>query len=259
MNRTAVLTTVANFDLYKKTARNFPRSSKYVFDGTKGMYGIHSILFLFNKLKGKGIKWLIMSDEDVIFKQPNLVYDIINQMEKENYSVCGVRDGGCVSHRNNNPYVINTFFSILNLEDIETIWNKKEMLSNQFIDINEFDDDLKSIRYDYDKKSLYEPYYCFYLWLRRKNRKLLFLDTYMLDDNISNVVLYKNQEVLTHTWYARSYGVNEKHTKRIDAILDTVKLNSEGDVDYILYKSNTFKLKQYIIKNYKRVKNKLFK
>ena len=114
-SKIAILTTVANFNLYKKTSVLFPEQcQKYIIDGSNGMHGIDSILYMMSKLKGKDIQWLIMADEDVIFSNANLVFDIIEEMKAKNITVCGVRDGGLVSHRNQNPYLINTFFSILN-------------------------------------------------------------------------------------------------------------------------------------------------
>ena len=69
-NKIAILTTVANFELYSHTSRYFPKDiKKYVIDGTNGMHGIHSIIYIMHKLKNEAIDWLIMADEDVIFVQ----------------------------------------------------------------------------------------------------------------------------------------------------------------------------------------------
>jgi hypothetical protein len=37
----------------------------YIIDGTNGMHGIH-IKYMMKRLKGKGIDWLIMADEDFL-------------------------------------------------------------------------------------------------------------------------------------------------------------------------------------------------
>jgi hypothetical protein len=109
----AILTTVANFELYSKISQLFPQGiKKYVIDGTNGMHGIHSILYMFKVLKNKDIEYLIMADEDVIFQDPEEVFCIIDHMKNNNITVCGLRDGGMISHRNFNPYVI-IFFSQL--------------------------------------------------------------------------------------------------------------------------------------------------
>lgn len=260
----AILTTVANFDLYAKSATLFPKDiQRYVIDGTNGMHGIHSIKYLMKKLKGKGIDWLIMADEDVFFSDANLVFNIIDEMKANQITVCGVRDGGIIAHRNRNPFLINTFFSILNFKELETIWNEKEMLKNQFTVPNEFLDDLTTLPFNYDKTSLYEPYYCFYLWLRRKGKEFLFLDAVMDEDEISNKVFYNNREILCHSWFARSYGENEKHTKRINYILQKMYLlelpKNTSLFKTIFYKKSTFAVEQLLLKYYKKVCIKLGK
>lgn len=107
----ALLSTVINKELYQKSFQLFPQNiQKYVIDGTNGMFGLDSIFYMMKKLKNKDIEWLIMADEDVLFKNPNMVFDIIKKMESENYTVCGIRDGGLISHRKYSPYLINSFF-----------------------------------------------------------------------------------------------------------------------------------------------------
>lgn len=260
-SKIAILSTVVNFELYGKSSLLFPAEiQKYVIDGTNGMHGLHSIKYMMRKLSGKGIEWLIMADEDVIFTDSSLVFSIIEEMNEQRISVCGIRDGGMISHRDKNPYVINTFFSILNFAEIETIWNEKEVLENQFVINDEFDDDLSQVKYSYSTTSIYEPYYCFYFWLRRKNIFFLFLNTTMADDGISNYVFFKEKEVLCHTWFARSYNVNEKHTKRINEILKKNQLRPALNLSNpIIFKSIFFALHQKISSYYRKIRHKLFK
>ena len=90
----------------------------------------------------------------------------------------------------------------------------------------------------------------------------MFLDATMQQDGISNKVFFKNKEIFCHTWYARSYGKNEKHTNRINKILvekvnNTNALNNLNDI--ILFKKTTFALEQIILKYYKKVLRKLGK
>lgn len=259
-SKIAILTTVANFELYQRTSQYFPSGiKKYVFDGTNGMHGIHSIKYMMKKLKGKGIEWLIMVDEDVIFTNGEIIYDLIEKMIETGSIFCGVRDGGIISHRNKNPYVINTFFSILNFKKTLSIWNENEVLKNQLIFENEFKDDISKLGFNYDLNSLYEPYYCFYFWLRRKFKNVLFLDAKMCEDKISNSVLFNNETFLYHTWYARSYGKNEKHTLRINKLINGLRLSKfECDLnDIVIYKKKTFAQVQFIKKSIKKISQKL--
>lgn len=257
----AILTTVANFELYTITSKLFPKNvQKYVIDGRKGMHGIHSLYYMFKKLKHENIDWLIMADEDAIFTNADAVFEIINKMKTESITVAGVRDGGVIKHRTFNPHLINTFFSIINFKKILEIWDKTEVKNNQFIKENEFTLDTKTLITDYDVNSLYEPYYCFYLWLKRKNKQFLYLDTKMHEDTIANSIQFNGETFLYHTWHARSYGVNKKHTNRIDTILHEKKIEVNkisNNLDYILFKSPYFAIKQKANKLARKIKRKL--
>ena len=257
----AILSTVVNFDLYQKSSLLFPQDiPRYVIDGRNGMHAMDSICYMFKKLKDKKIDWLIMADEDVLFIDAALVFPIIERMEKDHITASGVRDGGVIPHRIQNPYGINTFFSILNFKEILAIWNEKEVMKNQYIVANEFTDDLSLLQGDYSKESLFEPYYRFYFWLRRKGKKFLFLEATVPfeDDAITNLVLDDlGKSILYHTWYARSYGNNEKHTKRIDAVIAKVQKTEVNRVDSIVFKDSTYAFKKYLHKQWQRIVLKL--
>ena len=257
----AILTTVASYELYGITSKFFPKGiKKYVIDGTNGMHGIYSIHYMFYKLSKKDIKWLILADEDVIFKDSDIVFSIIKKMEADNFSVCGVRDGGIIEHRQYNPHLVNTFFTIINFKEISSEWNKGEVKKHQYILPKEFIVDEYKLNSKFDINSLYEPYYCFFLWLKRKGKKFLYLDANMLDDAISNNILFDGKEFGYHTWYARSYNVNKKHTDRINIVLDnmTVDVNSmKIDSNIVILKDSLFYYKMELSKLYKRFVNRL--
>lgn len=260
-SKIAIITTLINKGLYEKSSLLFPKHIKrFVIDGSNGMFGIDSICFMMEKLKGKGIEWLIMADEDVLFLNPDDIFPIIEKMKKEDYLVAGVRDGGVISNRTYSPFLINTFFSIINFKELELIWNKKEVLKNQYIEENEFEEDLIILKEEFDVKSLYEPYYCFYFWLKRKTKKILFLDAkkFSEEDDKTTIVYGLNKEILLyHTWYARSYGNNERHTKRINKIFDLIKFPEIVLTEAIYFKDSTFIIRKKIQKFRKKVKNKL--
>ena len=259
-NKIAILTTVINNELYQKSSKLFPKDiRKYVIDGSNGMHGLESTFFMMKRLKGKDIEWLIMTDEDVIFEDSKLIFEIIDKIMYEKYNVCGVRDGGHILHRNYNPYLINTFFSIINFKEIESIWNKKEVLKNQYVLNDEFDDDLSNLNEPYDKLSTYEPYYCFYLWLRRNKKQFLFLDTKLpfQDDELTNAVYFEEKILLYHTWHARSYGVNKKHTDRINKVFGILQFKNETIINAIILKHKTFFIIKRVRKLYNRIKMRI--
>ncbi|MDO9509769.1 MAG: hypothetical protein Q7J14_00610 [Candidatus Magasanikbacteria bacterium] len=262
-SKVAIISTVINQELYQKSSQLFPRGiQKYVIDGINGMHSLYSILYMMKKLKGRGVEWLIMADEDVLFVNPDLIYSLIEEMKSKNYFVCGVRDGGVIPNRYFSPYLINTFFSIINFKELEIIWNEKDVLKNQYINDNEFTEDLNELKEPYDVKSIYEPYYCFYFWLRRKNKKILFLEatTPFSDDRITTLVYDRTgAEMLYHTWYARTYGTSEKHTNRINKIFELLQFKNNNIVKPIVFKDRTFYIIQKIKKLNRRLRMKLQK
>lgn len=261
-NKIAILTTVANFELYKETSKRFPQGiEKFVIDGRNGMHGIHSIFYMMKKLKNKDINWLVMMDEDVILKDAEVIFDIIEEMNKNDYTICGIRDGGVIKHRRYNPYVINTFFSVIDFNELKKVWNPKEIRYHQRIEEGEFEDDLSNLRFDYDAMSLFEPYYCFYFWLRRMKKNFLFLDSEMKDDEISNSLIFKEMDFGVHTWYARSYGFNKKHTDRINDHLgsfDPIENSVDNFVTQPIYfKDKSFYFVQKLRRFYRKIAVKL--
>tara|TARA_R110000868_G_scaffold401553_1_gene677118 strand:+ start:193 stop:999 length:807 start_codon:yes stop_codon:yes gene_type:complete len=261
-SKIGILTTVVNFELYKKSSSLFPVGiRKFIIDGTNGMHGLDSILFMMNKMKGQGIDWLIMADEDVLFLNPNAVFELIERMTMGNYTVCGIRDGGHIPHRVQNPYLINTFFYILNYKEVEDIWNVKEILNNNYTIANEFSDDLRHLRGKYDISSLAEPYFCFFLWLRRKGKKFHFLDSNLAfkDDDFTNSVFFEENIILYHTWHARFYNLNEKHTNRINQVFLKTKMinNDDSEFDALIFKDSTYSIKKTIKKWNIKIMNKL--
>lgn len=255
-----LITTVSNFSLYKKTVAFFPENIElYAIDGTDGLFGLNSFKFMFKKLKKHKIKWLIIADEDVIFINSSIVFDIINNLEEKKIDVCGIRDGGLLSWRDKNPYLPNPFFCILNLERIFPIYSEKDFLKNQYIVKNEFDDDLSGLIYPYNNNSLYEDYYCFFLWLRRKKMSFKFLkaEEAGFENDLETTAVYgfNNEVFLYHTWYARTYGTNEYHTKRIEKVI------AKGNELIGFEKRNIIWLKNYLFsfkKRLRKVKNKIY-
>ena len=264
-SKIALLTTVGNFDLYEKTRSYQPAGiRKLVIDGREGMYGLDSLFYVFEKLPLRDVKWLILADEDVLFLENRALTRIIEEMESANYTVAGVRDGGTMPNRRHNPYVPNTFFCVLDYQNISTIYSRKEIQKQQYSSPKEFTEDLKNLHVAFDATSLYEPYYCFFLWLKRKNHKFLFLNADLLhpdtDELATKVYALDNTPFLIHTWYARAYGKNAAQTERIDNIIDKYAPDSNDHAEEAeVYKDEFFKYKLGFRKLKKRIQNKLGK
>tara|TARA_R100000935_G_scaffold56463_1_gene88046 strand:+ start:15701 stop:16513 length:813 start_codon:yes stop_codon:yes gene_type:complete len=257
-NKIGIITTVSNWKLYKKTIKFFPSEIQiFAMDGSNNFFGINSITFFLDKLKKYNIDWLIMADEDVIFKDHNGVFELIDYLSTNNYSACGMRDGGMLKWRDQNPYLLNTFFAILNLKDIYKIYDEEEMRSNQFIDEGEFDLTVEGLPFNnYQVDSLFEPYYCFFLWLLRKGRKIKYVNGFNPENNETTIVLNHNdKEILYHTWYARLYNKDEVHTERINRIINKGLL-SKKKVKPIILKKHKIHWNKLIKKQWNRIINK---
>jgi hypothetical protein len=242
-SKIVILSTVINWELYKKSSQYFPDGIKrYVIDGSDGMFGLDSIFYMMKKLEFLDFDWLIMADEDVLFLNPDGIYETINHMNENNFMVCGIRDLGVIPNRTYSPYLINTFFSIVNLKKLKSIWNKTEIIKSNYIKDDEFEENLNILPEKFDVKSLYEPYYSFYLWLRRKGERIYFLDAEApFDDRITTLAYTPNKnKLIYHTWYARSYGVHEKHTQRIDKIFELLSYDDTKYEDPIIWKDKLF-------------------
>ncbi len=259
-NNCAIISTVANFELYAKTSFLFPNNiPRYVVDGSNGMYSINAIHYMFKILRKKNIEWLIMADEDVIFKEPEKIFELINFMQEHNYQVAGVREGGVISHKKFNPFTINTFFSIIHFSEIEKIYNKKEINKNQYVRPEEFNDDLSMLKKEYDVTSLYEPYYCFYLWLKRKGFNFLYLDADcpIAGDELTTAVYSPMGDLLLyHTWYARAYNNSEKHTKRINNVLKDIPNPPHQHLPTFIFKDKNYGWQLKLKKTFKKIKMK---
>ncbi len=265
-NKIGIITTVANWDLYEKTCPYFPKGIKhFTIDGTTGFYGIKSITLFLKRLRKYNLDWLIMADEDVIFHKPENIFNLINYLEANEFTVCGMRDGGTLHWRNQNPYMINQFFAILNLKEIYSIYEEKEMMKNQYIRENEFPKLPDELKFEnYDPNSLFESYYRFYLWLLRKGKKIKYLEASTpLDDDYATTLLYDHNgvELLYHTWYARFYGKNSDQTKRIDGVISKFKPNEKTPFkpSIIKLENRWYNLKYKVYRLSQRMKRRLIK
>jgi len=219
---------------------------------------------MFKKLKHQRIKWIIMADEDVIFVNAEAIFSIIREMQEKKYGVAGIRDGGLLSWRDKNPYLINPFFCILDFEKISSFYDEKEFLKHNYLIEGEFDDDLSNLKFNYSRLSSFENYYCFFIWLRRKNIKFKFLNAvssgFENDLETTTVFDLNNDVLLYHTWYARTYGIDVKNTTRINNVINTGVFVKEFDERKIIYLKNySFSLKKKAKKFYNRTLNYFFK
>lgn len=258
-DKIAIATTVGNWELYQRTEKTFPVGvKKYAIDGSKGFYGLKSLIFILKKLRSFDLDWLILADEDVVFTKPEKTFSLIKYMNEQGYSVCGMRDGGTLHWRNENPFSINTFFTILNLKEIYPIFDEKEIYQNQYILENEFDQDLNKLNFqNYKTSSLFEEYYCFFFWLLRKGKKIFYLHADNPSNDETTAVYDEAGEVfLYHSWYARFYNKEKVHSRRIDDMLKKGKYVEQFSSPIII-KDRYYHLKYFFYKIYRDILRKI--
>lgn len=255
----AIVTPSCTRELYEHTSRLFPADlPHYVVDGNSGLFGLDFLSFIHQRLKNKRIKWLILMDEDIILTRPDSIYQLVYYMQAHNFGFCGMREGGVHSGRLHNPHVVNTFFSIINFEWTSTHWDKSEVLSHQQVSENEFEDNLDDLPFAWDDQSLFESYYCFYLWMRRNGHKGLFLSSsHIPDDPYTNILSdHLNREFLVHTWYARQYHKSSDQKIRIDHQLEKYNFPPSNTVKPVKLRSYTHKAGS-ILKKFRRGLSKM--
>lgn len=254
----AIATTVSNWELYRQTSKSFPKNIElFAIDGTKGFYGLRSLVFAINKVKKLGFQWLIMVDDDVVFKNPEKVFDLVEYMQLNNYAVGGMRDGGTLRWRNKNPIVVNPYFCILNLSEVNTTPRIKQIKQHQYINENEFRLDHYALHYkNYDINSLFEHYYCFFFWLKRNNNSFLYLDAKVPFKNETTLLLtHKEEEFLYHAWYSRFYNQDLYHTNRINEVLKFVD-SATPNRQFTLLKNPVFNIKHFFYRNIQQILRK---
>lgn len=257
-NKVGIITTVANWKLYRETQHFFPQGIQiFAIDGTSALYGLKSMIFFMKKLRRYNLDWLIMADEDVIFEEPEKIFDLIDYLDKNQYTVAGMSEADRLEKETKHPYVINTFFGVLNLKEIYEIYNEKEMLANQYALPNEFPREVEeNIFYEHPMTSLAESYYCFFLWLKRKGKKTKFLrSSRPLKDDFLTTALHDHygQILLYHTWFARFYAEDSFHTNRINRVLSRGKFNIQNP-NVVIFKNHRHNVKFFFYKYFRRLR-----
>lgn len=256
-NRVAIVTTVLNAELYKRTQTTYPLVDKfYKIDGRFGFYGIHSIRCALKKLIH--YDFVILVDEDVVFERNYFIDEIIQVMKEKKIALIGPRDFDMGGKRwDGNPFSMNTFFTIINMTfyksiRIDDFFENKSPLSD--VEINEFCLENRDFSTE-NILSMREPYYPFYLNSIRRGFPLIYLECRQnfFDDDITTTVFdMDNRPVLHHTWYARAYKTVEHQKIRIDRLIEKFE-ESSLDQDYMLL-NNTLFSRIRLKYEYKRVK-----
>jgi len=166
-------------------------------------------------------RWLILVDEDVFVFDPKQLELLLEFLELEGITICGVPDGGVVEHRFHNPIICNPFFCVF---DRSAIPNPTDTIIRSILQ-TPWDDsyrdqqapfvgtDGKQFAYDH-----FEPWYGFQFWLCHQGFKFHYLDAIPWQGEPERCTTLLKSHIgklfALHTWFARHY--DGSHRDRID-------------------------------------------
>lgn len=164
--------------------------------------------------------WIVNMDEDCFCYAPHRIDPLIQYMQDNDYDLCGVPEGGMVTHRQYDPLAMNMSFTIANVAKFRQ-WR------------SEFHPDRWKFRPELTPLAPYhilhrpyqfgnwEPTYPWFYFLLEKGAKCLYLRANMDDDGISCHILDHNTFPLAaHAFMGSAYNRAPEVRERIDKLFD---------------------------------------
>jgi hypothetical protein len=128
-----------------------------------------------------------------------------------------------------------------------------EIKKNQYLVPHEFGNQLSIQQGKYNYEILAEPYYCFFLWLKRKGMNFKYLKTsqnYFKNDSITTTIYVDDVIFCHHTWYAREYTNCNIQKNRIDKVISSMSLRDTPRKIRNLRSRNYIESIKYTLRNY---------
>ncbi len=200
----------------------------YVVDGSRRCYGLPALA---HAIENVSARWGVLLDEDCFIMDNTRLRGLIAWAEAHGHAAVGVPDGGVIPRRDHNPNALNLFFNVLDLAAIREVWDPDQCQSwmNRGSEMTHPwppESLLKpDVPYLFDD---YEPYYCFYFWLREAGLSTGYLDARLHSDGLSAIVLEQTgHPVAIHSWYAREF--DDEHGPMRERILDVIEYARGGE------------------------------
>ena len=178
----------------------------YVVDGSDGCYGLSAIRHVIEHVPTRHV---VLLDEDAFVFDNARLRQLLAWADQHGLAAVGVPDGGVFAARTHNPNALNPFFNVLDLAAIREVWSVDACLAwrGRGSEMTEpwppgelFEPE---VRYAFDD---FEPYYCFYFWLRDAGLATGYLDARTHSDGMSTIVLdHEGAPVVIHAWSARKF------------------------------------------------------
>lgn len=233
----------------------------FYIDGRFGFYGIKAIELALSSPQLNQYEWMILLDEDAVILNAEMLHRVIQHMYDKKFGVAGVRDGGEIEFRRGNPNFPNLSFLIINKNALPKELDFTIKLSAEFFTNEKNFKTVFPLRDGYEIFQNSEEYYNFFQQLLIKNISFLFLKSRFHDpstDDFTTVFLdHEGKDLIIHTWWARAYDQNERHTNRINRIFNNLPLVkssyhgqeiSNPEYFLFLFKSKKKRLKKLIKK-----------
>ncbi len=209
--------------------------------------------YLYQLIADRSADWVINIDEDAFVSDVEALKRLIAYCIENNYTNCGMPDGGVVHLRDGNPLVTNPYFNIFNTKVIRELFSKDNITGTP--DRSRFTQaELLVGPHNFDNTNE-EPYYPFFIWTSNHFKTLYLKATNHPDGESTVLYNHLDEPFLIHTWYSRFYNHDRFHTHRIDeAFLEAckkqqIKINSPiGDRFECFYLRTRNKLVQAGIK-----------
>lgn len=171
-----------------------------------------------------GSDWIINIDEDAFVFDIDRMLNLLDYMELEGYTICGVPDGGVIHTRVHNPIVPNPFFNIINHKFTSSInYNHPVIFNNVLKSRTPYHLFKLNCDFEFDE---YEDFYPLFYNMIYNGARILYLDVdeygevYKGNARACIVKDHLGVPFLIHSWYGRDYG---ESPDRINGIFDYAK------------------------------------
>lgn len=227
----------------------------YTIPGHGGYYGQKMFMDFCDKIQEN---FIINIDTDCFLTNHKGMWEVFDEFVEYGYALCGMPDGGVISHRCHNPLFINPFFSIWDLRqmrkmnlaavnDVTAMARFSELLPRWVLKKNHpiaspqykrlltvFEDGLVPYGAAND---FFEPYYAIQSAILNNGGKIMYMnadDAPEIDGDGACTKLYglRDEVIALHSWFARSYTDGGEHFDRINKIYEHAKncnTNTQGD------------------------------
>lgn len=182
--------------------------------------GSTALSYLTRLVEDESADIVVNIDEDAVVIDLTALRGLIDHVVENGYANAGVPDGGVVAHRTFNPRTTDPFFNVFNTKLIRETYSPDCHVGFPTSGTDLLQHHSEGLIRTAYQEGEHEPYEEFFNWLNATH-PVLYLDARTHDDGVTTVVLdHRGAPFLLHTWYAREFTRDPRHTRRILARID---------------------------------------